>query len=383
MRRRIIASLVAIAGVTGLALAEFSSVGSAASPARAKAAAAYIPKIVDVGCTKSHNLNGKVVGMSFEVQLPLFSQLVSDVEKFAKLSGCGLSFKITNANGDPAKQVTDAQGLVTDKVNAVFTNVAESPGWQVLGPLVKSNHTVWYNWSSVPEPDATAQATVWQAAAGALVAAPACAWLKKHFNGKAEVAMLVSLTDPGFQARSNAFKKSLLKICPKAQFVATGDGGFSSPSVGEKSTLNLIQAHPNLKMLFADWDGAALGAVTAARESNKTDPTQFYIASTDGSTAQLQDMAKPGAVLQSTGALLFRFDAGYVVRDVERLLLGQKVPLLRVLIPELVTTSNLKKFDKLINAPFSKVNENVYPKISKYFSFRYSNTNQLPIPAGL
>ena len=77
------------------------------------------------------------------------------------------------------------------------------------------------------------------------------------------------------------------------------------------------------------------------------------------------------------------YDAGYVVRDVERLLLGEKVPLLRVLIPELVTTKNLKQFNKLINAPFSKSNEGVWPKISKYFNIKYSNTNQLPIPAGL
>ena len=379
MRRMIIALLVALVGVTALTL-EFSSVGSAA---RAKTAATYIPQIVNLPCSKNQSLKGKVVGLSFEQSLPLFSQLVSDIEQFAKLSNCGLSFKITNANGDPAKQVTDAQGLVTDKVNAVFTNVAEAPGWSVLGPLVKANHTVWYNWSSVPEPQATAQATVWQAAAGALVAKPACDWINKHFHGHAQVAMLVSLTDPGFQARSNAFKKSLLKICPGAQFVATGDGGFNTPTVAEQSTLNLIQAHPQVKVLFADWDGAALGAVTAARESNKTDPTQFYIASTDGSTAQLQDMAKPGAVLQSTGALLFRYDAGYVVRDITRLLLGEKVPLLRVLVPELVTTQNLSAFNTLINAPFSKSNAGVYPRISKYFNFRYSNTNQLPIPAGL
>jgi ribose transport system substrate-binding protein len=357
--------------------------GSTASAGTARAAAAAIPPIVDLPCSKNQGLKGKVVGLNWEESEAVLNQMQADIEQFAKLSNCGLKFKVTNAGGDPAQQVTDAEQLVTDGVNLLFTNPAEAPGWTAVGPLVKSHHTLWMNWSSVPEPDATVNATVWQAASGALVAAPVATWLKKNFGGAGQVAVLTSLTDPGFQARTNAFKQSLLKLDPKAQFVGTGNGGFTSPTVAEQSTLNLIQAHPQLKVIFADWDGAAIGAVTAAREAGKTDPTKFYIAGQDGSAAQLEDMQKPGNVLQSSGTLLFRYDAGIVVRDMELMLMGKKtLGLTRVLIPKLVTTSNVKSFLATLNQPFNPANNAVFSQITKYFPFTFSNVNQLPTPKG-
>ena len=62
---------------------------------------------------------------------------------------------------------------------------------------------------------------------------------------------------------------------------------------------------------------------------------------------------------------------------------GQGFADFHFLIPELVTTATVKSFSKLINGPFSAANAGVFAKISKYFNITYSNTNQLPIPAGL
>src|ERR1051326_7805376 len=82
-------------------------------------------------CTNgSKSLKGKTIGLSFEESLSLFSQLQTDIKKFASLGGCGLKFKITNANGDPAKQLTDSQSLIAQKVDLLFTNPAEPQGWE-------------------------------------------------------------------------------------------------------------------------------------------------------------------------------------------------------------------------------------------------------------
>jgi ABC-type sugar transport system substrate-binding protein len=331
-------------------------------------------------CTNgSHSLRGKTIGLSFEESLSLFSQLQTDIKKFAALGGCGLKFKITNANGDPARQLTDVQSLIAQKVDLVFVNPAEPQGWEPIAASAKDAGIPYMNWSSVVVGAATVNATVWQSEAGAVVAVPAAKWINKQPGGKADVAMLVSLTDPGFQARAAAFKKTLLQLAPGAHFVATAPGGFNSSSVAEKATLNLIQAHPSLKMIFADWDGATLGAVQAAKESGKTDPSKFYIVGQDGSPEQLKLMQKPGSVLQSSGTLLFRLDAGVIERDMERLLLGLPVLPTRLLVPEPVTPANVNQVVALQDRPYT-LPRSEFCKITAYFNIHLKSGDPLPKP---
>ena len=367
-----------VIGVGALAAAgcSSSSSGSAAGPAAgtgaqsaAAASSAPIPSVVNLACSKDEGLKGKVVGLNFAQNQSLFSQLQADIEKFAALSRCGLTFKVTNAQGDPATQVQQAEQLITDKVNLLFTNPSESPGWGPVGPLAKANNAIWMNWSSVVEPDATVNATVDQALEGSLVAEPAAQWINKYQGGHAQVAMLVSLTDPGFKARATAFEARLRQLVPGVQFVGTGNGGFNSPQTAQQSTLNLLQAHPGVKVLFADWDGASIGAVQAARSLGKTDPHQFFIAGQDGSTEQLQDMQKAGNVLQATGADIYRYDAGVIVRDMEKLLMGQSVEPTRYLLAELVTPDTVGKFLQLQNDPFNNAYSNVFNQITRYYPY--------------
>jgi ribose transport system substrate-binding protein len=352
---------------------------SSSSTTSTTVSSAQIPAIVDLPCSKDDGLKGDVVGLNFEESLALFSQLQADIETFAKLSRCGLTFKVTNAQGDPSTQVLQAEELITQGVNLLFTNPAEAPGWSAIVPLAKAHHTIWMNWSSVIEPDATVNATVDQALSGSLVAAPVAQWIDKYQGGHAQVAMLVSLTDPGFKERATAFEARLKQLVPGVQFVGIGNGGFSSPQVAEASTLDLIEAHPDLKVIFADWDGATLGAEQAARSLGKTNPQQFYIAGQDGSTEQLQDMEKPGNVLQSTGADLYRYDAGIIVQNMEKLLMHEYVEPTRYLIPELITSQTVGTFLKLQNDPFNNANNYVFGKITRYYPYHDTPTTVQPL----
>src|SRR5262249_46556792 len=63
-----------------------------------------------------HSSMGATIGLSFAQQLSLFSQLQNDIEHFAKLTGCNWNFKVTNANGDPSNQITNAQQLIAQGV---------------------------------------------------------------------------------------------------------------------------------------------------------------------------------------------------------------------------------------------------------------------------
>jgi ribose transport system substrate-binding protein len=311
---------------------------------------------------------GATIGLSFAQEQALFSQLQNDIEHFAKLTGCNWNFKVTNANGDPSQQITNVQQLIAQGVNLVWVNQAEAQGWNPVVKQAQKSHVIFYNWSSVTPTGSTLNATVDQAAMGEIVAAPAAAWSKKHFGGKAKIGMLVSTSDPGFQARATAFRAKLRQLDPQAQVIATGNGGFTDPTAAEQSTLSMIQAHPDLNMVFADWDGAVLGAAQAAQQAGKTDPNSFYIAGQDGSIEQLQMMEKPGSVLQSTGAELWRYEAGIVVANMQRLLLHEYVPQTRLLVPTLVTTSNVKHIVANENNPFSPANKALFNNIEFYFT---------------
>jgi ABC-type sugar transport system substrate-binding protein len=353
MRRMVIGAMAcgAVAAAVGVAGGAANAAGSVPAPCH----------------NGKHSSMGATIGLSFAQEQALFSQLQNDIEHFAKLMGCNWNFKVTNGNGDPSQQITNVQQLIAQGVNLVWVNQAQAQGWNPVVAQAKKDHVIFYNWSSVTPTGSNLNATVDQAAMGEIVAAPAAAWSKKHFGGKAKIGVLVSTSDPGFQARAKAFEAKMKKLDPQAQFIATGNGGFTNPQAAEQSTLSMIQAHSDLNMVFADWDGAVLGAAQAAQQAGKTDPHSFYIAGQDGSVEQLQMMSRPGSILQSTGAELWRYEAGVVVANMQRLLLHEYVPPTRLLVPTLVTTSNVKAITKEENNPFTPANKALFNNIEFYF----------------
>lgn len=211
------------------------------------------------------------------------------------------------------------------------------------------------------------------------MALPAANWIQTKQGGTAEVAIMVSPTDVGFKARAAGFTAKLKQLAPGANIVATASGGYANPAEAEKTALTLIQAHPNLKMIFGDWDASTLGAAQAAKETGKTDPNQFFIAGTDGTAAQLDLMAKPDNVIGATGALLFRYDAGINVNNMLHILMGDKVPPTRVLVPRLLTPAGLARFTALVSNPFSVKNAAVYKTITLYYKIPETSARPLAI----
>jgi ABC-type sugar transport system substrate-binding protein len=145
------------------------------------------------------------------------------------------------------------------------------------------------------------------------------------------------------------------------------------------ATASLIQAHPDLNMIFAPFVSAALGAERAATEADKTDTDNFYIASVDGSVDMLK-LIKQGSVLQSSSSTLFRYDAVIVEMDMERLLLGEKVPPFRLQIPKIVTKENVDELLAILDDPFNPKNEYIYSEITTYLDTPWEPGVALPDP---
>jgi hypothetical protein len=71
-----------------------------------------------------------------------------------------------------------------------------------------------------------------------------------------------------------------------------------------------------------------------------------------------------------------------------RLLLGKRVPPLRLLIPQLVTTDNVKQVLALQSDPFNPKNKGVFNRITAYYNINLKpgdplpSANQRPVPEG-
>lgn len=374
--------IAATAGLT-VAFGGTTAVAGAASAHNSSLTAkqlAAIPPIVRLPCSKNQGLKGKVVGLSWAEEIGLVNELNNAITKFAKLSNCGLTIKIVNSNGDNSKQVIQAQQLIAQHVNLLFEQPAAPGGFSNVIAAAKKAKIPVMNWSSVGITGATMNVNVSQAATGALDAAPVCNWIKAKQGGKAQVAMIVSPTDVGFKQRAAAFQAKLKQLCPGADIVETAPGGYTTSTAAEATALNLIQAHPDLKVIFADWDADTLGAATAAKDAGKTDPNQFFVAGCDGTAAQLALMGQPNSVLQATGAPLFNYDPGIIVRNIEQILMGHKLPPTRVLVPRLVTPATLAAFKTLSQNAYSLKNASVFDSVTQYFSSPETTKN--PIPSG-
>jgi simple sugar transport system substrate-binding protein len=386
LRARTVArAMIAVGATAGIAAAMggFTATAGASGAHAASLTAkqlAAIPPIVRLPCSKNQGLKGKVVGVSWAEEIGLVDQLNNAITKFAKLSNCGLTIKIVNSNGNNSQQVIQDEQLIAQHVDLLFEQPAVSGGFDAVIAAAKKANIPVMNWSSVGITGATMNVNVSQAATGALDAAPTCDWIKAKQGGSAEVAMIVSPTDVGFKQRAAAFQAKLKKLCPGADFVATAQGGYTTPTAAESTALSLIQAHPDLKVIFADWDADTLGAATAAKDAGKTDPNQLFIAGCDGTAAQLALMGQPNSVLQATGAPLFNYDPGIIVNNIEQMLMGRKLPPTRVLVPRLVTPSNLTAFNALSTNAYSPKNASVFDTITQYFS--KPETTALPIASG-
>ncbi|MFB9836942.1 sugar ABC transporter substrate-binding protein [Actinoallomurus acaciae] len=95
---------------------------------------------------------------------------------------------------------------------------------------------------------------------GTTIGRAAATYLRTRPNGKGKIALLTGDTEPNGPVR----KKAFLAQVAGAGTVVTSAEAVGSPEAGSKALETVLQAHPDIDLVWA-WNGAALqGAVTAA-----------------------------------------------------------------------------------------------------------------------
>jgi ABC-type sugar transport system substrate-binding protein len=316
---------------------------------------------------KPISLKGKRVGVASPITVEILKEFYDDMRAQANRPGNGESIVVVDANGDSVKQHTQVDAFIAQKYNAIVMLVLSAEGWAQAVAKAKKGGIGVFNHSASAIGGCTQNVGLDQHAGGFGPGAYAAQWINKYHGGTASVAVLAILNDPQLRLRGEGFKDGLAKFAPKAKVV--GEVHAQTRDVGAAAAANLLQAHSDIKVIYAAGDDPGLGALTAATEAGKSDPKEFLIGSSDGTDAVLEQIGK-GGIYQCTWSFLFPFSATQFERDIEKFMRGRKVQPTRIMIGQLVTPTNLNAVKKLVSDPQSPSVSWVYKRRMKYSDYR-------------
>jgi len=147
-------------------------------------------------------------------------------------------------------------------------------------------------------------------------------YIQKKLGGKAKIAVLqyvALLADVG-PLRPNGFKSEIKKL-PGAQIVATQDAWLAPEA--ERVATDILNAHPDINVIWAANEGGTVGAVTAVKNAGKAGKVMVF--GTDMSEQIAGFLLSPDNILQAvTGQK--PYEMGYqAVESAVKVLDGQKI----------------------------------------------------------
>jgi ribose transport system substrate-binding protein len=199
------------------------------------------------------------------------------------------------------------------QVNELNTWIAQGvPGIMVLpldnnamGPIIKKAHSndvkiLDYSDKALPGVDGWVIFNNLQGAK--LVGRNAGEWVNKNLGGKAKVALLTHEVQQTGRDRIHGAVQGLQEVAPGAQVVAKHEGVLAAEVL--PVVQSMLQANPDLNVIFCIADDGCLGAEKAFLQTNpsKDRIAKMYIAGWDGATPVLEKVLQGGAI-RATGAL--------------------------------------------------------------------------------
>ncbi|MCV3768905.1 substrate-binding domain-containing protein [Rhizobium sp. TRM95796] len=229
---------------------------------------------------------GLKIGFSqVTLQSPFYVQLKNGAEAAAKASGDTLVF--LDANGDVSKQNNDIQDLITQGVNAIIINPVNP---EAVAPSLEAAAAAGIPVITVDRPVKGGQVVAHvgrdNKAMGKLVGEAVVARLKVdgvtnakiiEIQGDAGGAVMMDRRD-GFHAAIEGSGHTITEG-PYAEYIRAN---------AVTAMQDLLQANPDVKVVYAHNDDMALGALQVLTENNRTD---VLIAGVDGLSEALETMS--------------------------------------------------------------------------------------------
>ena len=241
------------------------------------------------GCAKKKG-NGKIkVGFSqMEENNPWRIAETNSIREEAKKRGDKFELVITNAQGQTAKQVSDVEDLIAQRVNAIFLAPREFQG---LAPALQAAKQAGIPVFLIDREAAGKPGEDFVAFIGSNFIEQgrrAGEWLAKQTNGKAGIVELTGTAGSSVaRDRAQGFRDAISSY-PEMKIIASQTGDFSR-AAGQNVMQNIIQRlGKETTAVYAHNDEMALGAIQALKAAGMQPGTEVLIVSVDGEKAALE-----------------------------------------------------------------------------------------------
>jgi ribose transport system substrate-binding protein len=221
--------------------------------------------LVSSGCQSGGPAGGKRIGVTLLTREHVFyKDLEAGLKEAADRAGYQLT--VTSGDFDLAKQQSQIDNFIVQKVDAIILCPADSKG---IGPAIERA-----NRAGIPVFTADIAAQGGQVVshvasdnlAGGRLAAD---FIAKALNGQGEVGVIGQQEVQSGLDRELGFKEEMKKYPGIKVAAVLNGGGVRDKAL--KAAEDMLQGNPNLKGIFGINDDSALGALSAAEGSGRTD----------------------------------------------------------------------------------------------------------------
>lgn len=278
----------------------------------------------------------KKIGLAVaNLQANFFNQIKQSVEAEAKKRG--IEVVTVDAKGDGPTQVNQIQDLLTQNIDALIYIPAGAAAATVPVKLAKQAGVPVVNVDRNAEgaPGDTFIATNSVSSAKAV-----CDYILKQAGGAGNMVMIHGQkgTTPEVDRTKGCMES--VKANSGVKIVAEQYSNLWSQDEGFQIMQNMLQANPDVKVVFAQADGLALGAAQAIKVANPAE--KIWVAGFDGDTAALT--ALRDGVFDVTATQQTQLMGRMAVDSAVKLAAGEKVEPMQLLDATLTTKDNVAGF---------------------------------------
>lgn len=297
-------------------------------------ATALIPMLGMTGFASAKEI--KKVGLAVaNLQANFFNQIKQSVEAYAKDKG--IEVVTVDAKGDSATQVSQVQDLLTQGIDALIYIPAGATAAAVPTKAAKAAGVPVIN---VDRNADGAPGDTFIATDSVSSAKQVCDYISKQAGGKGELIIIHGQKGTTPEVDRSKGCGEALSSYPDIKVVGELWSEGWHQDEGFKLTQDLLQAHPNVSIIFAQADALALGAAQAVKVANLG--SKVWVGGFDGDTAALTAL-KDGvfdvtATQQTMGMGRMALDAAVTIVG------GGSVPAIQLQDATLTTKENVEQF---------------------------------------
>lgn len=254
----------------------------------------------------AEELAGKRIALSvMGLGQPFFLAVVGHWEELAEEYGFELKVYDGKFDAGSVQQLVD--DIVVDRPDAVVFAPLDSDASvpQVQKMIDAGLPVVTYNVQ--PREQAAPRVFADDYLGSQIVGCNAGAYFAAKFPDRDAKIGIVDLPQlPQVQDRKNGFLYGFLSQIPDAELVQAVDGGGVIDKANPAAT-DLIQAHPDINVIFGINDDSSLGTVAALKTAGVYDADWGVLAAVDGSAPAMESMKDPNSP--------YKAESGYPPRD--------------------------------------------------------------------